>query len=147
MSPKSNFLCDSGDCLTLASCLLGPPFNAATHWLPKPSCHLLIGYTGMILYLGKANSKILVIEEIKWTDDCVIRIKKDERNCSKFWIFQDDSQAEIRKRFWRFVYRVFWSLGKHTSFFSSSFLDWKPYQFTELSSCGTSFLDKNHLSY
>lgn len=84
MSLKLNFLCDLGDCLILVSCFLGFLFNVVIYWLFKFSCYFLIGYIGMIFYLGKVNSKILVIEEIKWIDDCVIRIKKDERNCLKF---------------------------------------------------------------
>ena len=30
--------------------------------------------------MDSANSKIFIVKEVKWTNDCVVRIKKDEIN-------------------------------------------------------------------
>jgi hypothetical protein len=62
-----------------------------------------------------------------WTIASVTEIKKQKWNWSKIRMLQHDSQAEIRKIFWIFVYSVFWNLATYISFFLFIFLDWALY--------------------
>lgn len=102
------------------NCFLGPLTQSTGPIDSKPSCspddkH----WRGPAS--DNANSKLFVIEDVKWTNDRVIRIKKQGRNCSKRIVMTGRRKLETCPPLCR------GALEPMSAHSSSSSLDWRLY--------------------